>query len=54
MKYKVVDDLGVEYGVFNTQQEAHTKIKSRRTICIWTGNFIHYRILEIEGETHTG
>ena len=46
-RFKLLDDLDIEYGTFDTKQEAVDYRMTRRTICIWTGANIKYKIIEI-------
>ena len=49
IKYKLVDDeYDIEYGVFDTKQEAIDYRKTKRIFCIWTNDLIQYRIIEIK------
>ena len=45
--YKLLDDLDIEYGIFKTKEDAMEHRLTRRTFCIWDGEFIKYRIIEI-------
>ena len=38
--YKLIDDVDVEYGIFKTKEDAMEHRLTRRTFCIWDGEFI--------------